>query len=367
MTKKLFAGIDLHSNNLVIGIVDQDGQRIKHQKLACELQLVKDFLQSYRRRLESLAVESTYNWYWLVDGLRADGYPVQLADPARMEQYNGKKYTADTHDAYFLAELQRLKILPTGYIYDPQLRPVRDLLRRRMGLVRQRTALMLSFKSLYTRTTGQDLSLSRLKGLTGQEAEGLYEHEANGLIARIQREHMEKLDESIATLEQTVLASARPLPCYARLLTLPGVGRILGMTITMEMGERERFKQAGNFASYSRTVDARRWSNAKKKGDNNQKCGNKYLAWAFVEAANFAKRYDADCRRWFDRKAAKRGKVIATKALACKLAKAAWHVVNEQTDYDSRRMLPGTTPASAPAILESRRQPAKGLVKALQD
>jgi len=363
MTKKLMAGIDLHSNNLVIALVDQDGQRIKHQKLACDLPSVKNFLKPYKRRLKSLAVESTYNWYWLVDGLRADGYPVQLANPAKMEQYNGLKYTADTHDAYFLAELQRLNILPTGYIYDPQLRPVRDLLRRRMSLVRQRTALMVSFKSLYTRTTGQELSLGRLKGLTVQEAQGLYEHSANGLIAQIQKEHMEKLDESIATIEQTVLASARALPCHARLLTLPGVGRILGMTITMEMGELGRFKGAGNFASYSRTVDARRLSNDKKKGDNNEKCGNKYLAWAFVEAANFAKRYDARCRQWFDRKAAKRGKVIATKALACKLAKAAWHVVHENTDYDPQRMLPGTTPSAAATILESRRQPVKGVGK----
>lgn len=81
-------------------------------------------------------------------------------------------------------------------------------------------------------------------------------------------------------------------------------------------------------------------SNNKKKGDNNQKCGNKYLAWAFVEAANFAKRYDEDCRKWFDRKAAKRGKAIATKALACKLAKAAWFVVSQGIDYDPKRMFP---------------------------
>jgi transposase len=367
MTKQLMAGIDLHSNNLVIGLVNQDGQRVKHQRLACDLGLVKDFLKPYRRRLKSIAVESTYNWYWLVDGLRADGYPVQLANPAKMEQYNGLKYTADTHDAYFLADLQRLNILPTGYIYDPQLRPVRDLLRRRMGLVRQRTALMLSFESLYTRTTGQAMSLSRLKGLTVDQAKVLYEHPANGLIAQIQTELIGDLTKSIQTIEETVLASARPLPCYPRLCTLPGVGRILAMTMTMEIGEIGRFKTAGDFASYCRTVDAQRFSNEKKKGNNNEKCGNRYLAWAFVEAANFAKRYDPGCRQWFDRKAAKRGTIIATKALACKLAKAAWHVIDEHTDYDAKRMLPGTVPPAAPAILESRRQPVKGVGKSPQD
>jgi transposase len=119
------------------------------------------------------------------------------------------------------------------------------------------------------------------------------------------------------------------------------------MTITMEIGEIERFPSGGDFASYSRTVGSQRLSNDKKKGKNNQKCGNKYLAWAFVEAANFAKRYDPQCRKWFDRKAAKTSNVLATKALACKLAKAAWHVASKGTDYDPKRMFPelaGTPP-----------------------
>jgi transposase len=112
------------------------------------------------------------------------------------------------------------------------------------------------------------------------------------------------------------------------------------MTITMETGEISRFQTPGDFASYCRTVKSQRTSNDKKKGDNNRKCGNKYLAWAFVEAANFSRRYDETCRRWFDRKAAKTNKVVATKALACKLAKAAWHVVSQNENYSPDRMFP---------------------------
>jgi transposase len=338
MTKTLMAGIDLHSNNVMIGIVDQDGQRLKHQKLACDLQQVEKFLNPYKSRLKSVAVESTYNWYWLVDGLRASSYPVVLANPAKIDQYSGIKHADDQNDAYFLAELQRLNILPTGYIYDPQLRPVRDLLRRRTGLVHQRTALMLSFKSLYTRTTGQEMTLSRLKALEPGKAAELYDHPANQLIAKMQKEHMAQLDKSIGRIEKVVLQSARELPYYEKLNTLPGVGRILGMTITMEVGEIGRFQSAGDFASYCRAVDARRTSNEKSKGANNRKCGNKYLSWAFVEAANFAKRYDEPCRKWFDRKAARTNKVVATKALACKLAKAAWHVMAHHVDYDQERV-----------------------------
>lgn len=338
--KRLFAGIDLHSNNVMIGIVDENGHRLKHQKLGCDLKKITDFLQPWKERLQSVAVESTYNWYWLVDGLIGQGYPTQLANPAKIEQYSGIKHADDKNDAFFLAELQRLNILPTGYIYDPALRPVRDLLRRRLGLVRQRTALILSFKSLYARTTGEAMALSRLKMMEKDETKTLYQHPANSLIARLQKEHIDKLSQSIALIEKSVLSCARQLPGYEKLLGLPGVGRILGMTIRMEVGEISRFKTPGQFASYCRTVDSRRLSNNKKKGENNRKCGNRYLAWAFVEAANFAKRHHEHCRQWFDRKAAKTSTIIATKALACKLAKASWHLMSQGSEYDPKRMCP---------------------------
>lgn len=337
---KLMAGMDLHSNNVMIGIVDQDGKRIAHQKVECDLSKVAGFLKPYQKRLEKVAVESTYNWYWLVDGLSGLGYPMVLANPAKIEQYSGLKHGDDKGDAYHLADLLRLGILPEAYIYDQELRPVRDLLRRRMGLVQQRTSLMLSFKSLYTRTTGQAMTLSELKGMEVKKVKELYEHPANQLIAQVQKQHIEQLTESIEKLEKVILKSAKELPYYEKLKTLPGVGVILGQTITLEVGDIGRFAEAGHFASYCRTVDARHLSNGKKKAENNQKCGNKYLAWAFVEAANFARRSDEKCRRWFDRKAAKTSNVIATKALACKLAKAAWHVMAKQVSYDETRVFP---------------------------
>jgi transposase len=287
-----------------------------------------------------MAVESTFNWYWLVDGLRQRGYRIDLANPAKIQQYNGVKHVDDKDDAYHLAELQRLNILPKAHVYDPQLRPVRDLLRRRASLVQQRSALLLSFKSLYARTHGQRLELGEVKKMEPKEAPKLYEHPANQLIAQIQAEHIQALDQSIRRVEKAVLESARELPLYEKLLQIPGIGRILGMTITMEVGDIKRFRTDGDFASYCRLVDAKRLSNEKRKADNNPKCGNKYLAWSFVEASNFARRSDPHCRRWYDRKAAKTNPILATKALACKLAKAAWHVMASQCDYDEARVFP---------------------------
>jgi transposase len=338
---QVIAGIDLHSNNLMIALIDETGKRIKHRKLTCSLPPVFEFLAPFVGRLQSIVVESTFNWYWLVDGLQAQGYPVVLANPAAIEQYNGIKHADDKNDAFFLAELQRLKILPTGHVYDATLRPVRDLLRRRLSLVRQRTALLLSAKNLYIRTTGESLNTNALKVMEAQAAEKLYEHPADQLIARVQKQHIEALAQSIELIEKEVRQTALKRPLYKSLQTLPGIGKVLGLTVAMEVGEVSRFKTPGQFASYCRTVDSQRLSNGRKKGNNNAKCGNKYLAWAFVEGANFAKRYDADCRRWFDRKVTRTSKVIATKALACKLAKAAWHVMTTGQAYDPQRMFAG--------------------------
>src|SRR5437667_6248943 len=198
----------------MIGVTNQDGKRVAHRKLDCDLKEVIQFLKPLKGQLQSMAVESTFNWYWLVDGLRQAGYPIDLANPARIEQYSGLKHADDKDDAFHLADLQRLKILPQAHVYDPELRPVRDLLRRRLSLVHQRTALLLSFKSLYARTTGQAMSLSRLKAMEPSETKTLYQHPANCLIALLQKEHIDKLNESIDLIEKSVLASAQQLPCY---------------------------------------------------------------------------------------------------------------------------------------------------------
>lgn len=338
--KDLMAGLDLHSNNIVAGLVDLKGARVAHQKLDCKLSDVVTFLAPYRKRLDTVAVESTFNWYWLVDGLKAEGFNVVLANPTKIQTYTGLKHSDDKSDAFLLAEMLRLKILPTGYIYDPKVRPVRDLLRRRMNLVQHRTSFILSFKSLYMRTTGQRLSSSEFNDLDAEGIEKLYKHQADRIIGLAHKAHIEQLTESIQCIEAYVLKVARETPYYEKLITLPGVGKILGMTITMEVGDIGRFQGPENFASYCRMVDAKRLSNQKIKGDNNQKCGNRYLSWAFVEASNFARRWDDQCRRWFDRKVAKVGGVVATKALGCKMSKAAWHIMANGTDYDASRMFP---------------------------
>ena len=354
---KIMVGIDLHSNNALCGLMDESGHRLVHKKLPCELAAILQLLDPYKARIATVAIESTYNWYWLVEGLQDHGYHVVLANPAGMQPYSGMKYSDDVSDAYFLAELLRLNILPTGHLYDRKTRPVRDLLRRRLLLVHQRTSLILSFKSLNERTLGQRVALSRVKAMKAEEARARFTDPADQLLSGTEIELMGQLTQAIHKIEAHVLNVAGKWSTYQRLQELPGIGKILGLTIALETGDAKRFAGAGNFASYCRCVKSLRTSNGKKKGENNRKCGNTYLAWAFVEAAHFACRYDDQCRRFYDRKKQQTNPVIATKALACKLAKAAWHVMAEDVPYDAERVF---GPGKKTDLGETGREPAKG-------
>jgi transposase len=128
---KLYGGIDLHSNNNVIALTDETDRMIYRKRLPNDVETVLAALAPYQDAITRLVVESTYNWYWLVDALMEAGYRVHLANTAAIVQYSGLKYSHDDTDAAWLANLLRLGLLPEGYIYPKAERAVRDLLRRR--------------------------------------------------------------------------------------------------------------------------------------------------------------------------------------------------------------------------------------------
>jgi transposase len=123
---KLYAGIDLHSNNSVVCLIDVEGKEVRCKRLKNDLVELLQFLHPYNEQIQGIVVESTYNWYWLVDGLMDHGYRVHLANPAQIQQYDGLKYSDDESDANWLAQMLRLKILPEGYIYPKENRGIRD-------------------------------------------------------------------------------------------------------------------------------------------------------------------------------------------------------------------------------------------------
>ena len=334
---KLYAGIDLHSNNSMVVIIDEQDRVMFEKRLPNELEHILRALASFKQWLVGVVVESTYNWYWLVDGLMQSGYSVHLAHPAALVQYQGLKYSADEHDARWLAHLLRLGILHEGYIYPREARAVRDLMRRRMQLVQTRSAQVICMQTQFTRSTAKSPSSNALKRMLPDEIEALLEERNVASGVRANLEVVRTLNREIARLEREVSEQVKLAAQYEPLLSIAGIGRILALAIMLETGAIERFAGVGNFSSYARCVASKRLSNDKKKGEGNSKCGNKYLAWAFVEAAHFAVRYNPRIKRFYERKAAKTNKVVATKAVAHKLARAAYHVMRERVPFDEAR------------------------------
>lgn len=335
---KLYGAIDLHSNNNYTVIIDEQDRAVFRQKLINEMGVVLRALCPYRKELEGIVVESTYNWYWLVDGLREADYRVHLANTSAVRQYEGFKHTNDWSDAFWIAHLLRLGLLPEGYIYPKEGRPVRDLLRKRGQLVRQRTANILSIENLITRNTGKPIHGHQVKQLTKQKIQALFPNPHLALAVESNRLMVEALTGQIEEIEKVVKASAQLEEAFQPLLSVYGIGQTLALTIMLETGDIRRFRQVGDYSSYCRCVESRKLSNGKKKGENNAKCGNKYLAWAFVEAANFAMRYYPEARRFYQRKRAKGNAVLAIKALAHKLARACYYVMRDQVKFEPSKL-----------------------------
>ena len=139
-------------------VIDEQDKRLFDKRLNNDLSATLEVLSPFRESLHSVAVESTFNWYWLVDGLQEAGFKVQLVNTAAVGQYDGLKYSGDHQDAFHLAHLMRLGILPTGYIYPKAQRAVRDLLRRRLSLVRAASTQLISVQSQIWRSTGSGLT-----------------------------------------------------------------------------------------------------------------------------------------------------------------------------------------------------------------
>ena len=281
------------------------------------------------------------NWYWLVDGLQDAGLHVHLANTAAIKQYDGLKHSGDETDARHLAHLLRLGILPTGTILPREHRAVRDLARKRMQLVRSRTTHVLAVENIMARQLGGRLTSNQIKRLTAAAIDKLplaADVAADvGLAIKTNVAVIATLQAQIEVVEKRLQERVKPRPQYALLTSAPGIGQTLATVIFLETGPIDRFAEVGNFASYARCVDSLHTSNRKKKGEGNVKNGNKYLAWAFVEAANFAVRFCPEAKRFYERKKATTNNIVATKAVAHKLARACYHILKEGKPFDVTR------------------------------
>ncbi len=337
---KLYAGIDLHSNNSYVVLLDEVDKVVYQKRLCNDAEVILKALAPYFERIVGVVVESTYNWYWLVDHLQAANYSVHLANTTAIQQYSGLKHTDDKSDAIWLAKLLRLKLLPEGYVYPKEERGLRELLRRRLILVRQQTMSVLGIQAMINRYVNIKINSKKIKGCKNKEAEilNLITDDNVRIAAQSQLKVLHCIMEQITLLEKNILEKIKNETGFISLKEMPGIGPILAMTILLETGKIDRFKKPGNYSSYCRCVESKCISNAKKKGQNNRKNGNAYLGWAFVEAANAAIRHYEPIKKFYQRKLAKTKRVIAIKTIANKLSKACYFILRDKVEFDMKKL-----------------------------
>ena len=254
-----YAGIDLHSSNSFVGVINGEDQRLYGKRHSNRLDDILRALDPFQDSLKGVVVESTFNWYWLVDGLQEHGYRVHLANPSTIQQYEGLKHTDDKWDSFWLAHMHRLGILPEGYIYPKEHRAVRDLLRRRLLFVKHSTSHILSLQSMINRNLGLKMSNNEIKKLKPEDIEGLFDCPNLMFMANNSLAAVKFLKKISLDIEKKVKSQVKMRQEFLKLLTIPGIGNILGLTISLEVGDIGRFPAAGDYSSYCFLLFSYRW------------------------------------------------------------------------------------------------------------
>ena len=232
----------------------------------------------------------------------------------------------------------RLGVLPEGYIYPKAERAVRDVLRKRSHLVRQQTANVLSLQNIIVRNTGVRLSAKRMHELTLEECERLLPEPDQVLAVTSSLAVLHCLGQQIKALEKLVHKRLQHTPAYEQLQTVDGIGTIVAQTIVRETGDMRRLPTVGHYASYGRGVKSTTISNGKRKGQGNVKNGHPYLAWASMEAAQCAVRFSPTVQRFYQRKQAKSHRMVARKAVAHKLSRACYDIMQNLMPFDVHKV-----------------------------
>ena len=264
-----YGGIDLHAKNGQACVIDEKGVKVAEKKLENELPRMLEFFEPFGPEVQ-IAIESTVNWYWLVDGLMDAGYDVKLAHPFGLRLITDAKIKTDRRDAYKLANLLRLNALPKAHIYPKETRPLRDLLRRRADLVVDRTRCYLGLRMQFLQYNTNTMSQSALKRFDDEdlnllELPGVVKMNGSLALRRIellnsQIDHIERYLETVTTVD----------PHFKLLTDITGIGRVLGLTLYYEIGDIRRFENVRHFSSYCRLAPISRATRLKEAKDQSR-------------------------------------------------------------------------------------------------
>lgn len=333
---EFYCGIDVSARTSVICVIDEQLKILVRERVSNNIGEIVAVLKPYRNSMQ-IVVESTFNWYWLVDGLQAEGFTVFLAHTLGLSMITKAKVKTDPRDAFALAKLLRIGVIPKSYIYPAALRPVRDLLRKRNSLVNSRAIEYGSLRALLLRYGFLDHSRQSVKTDPDEEILRWLEHPLVKLHAHQELERIRLLSQQIALLDSLILGQTKQCPDFVRLRTIPGIGAVIALTIFYETGDLSRFADARNFSSYCRVVPGISQSGSTIRRGRGSKQGNVHLKWAFSQAALHAVRCFPKVKRCYERHLKRHkgraGKLIAYNVIAHKLALAVYHVLKNKTAY----------------------------------
>jgi transposase len=335
---KHYCGVDLHSRTMYLCIVGRDGAVLLHRNLPCNRDRFLLAIAPYREDLV-VAVECVYSWYWLADLCAKEGIPFVLGHALYMRLIHGAKAKSDRVDSEKTAVLLRGGLMPRAYAYPADMRATRDLMRRRLLFVRQRGSLLAHIQITHHQYN-VDPPAKRITYRSNREGlgEGFEDSSVRHSIAAdlALADHYEVI---IGELELAVLRQARihDPNALALLTSVPGIGKVLALTILYEIHDISRFPSVRDFASYSRLVKCERSSAGKSLGSGGNKIGNAYLKWAFSEAAVLFIAKSEQGRTVLTRLERKYGKPKALSVLAHKLGRAVYYMLARKQAFDPQR------------------------------
>jgi len=337
---KYYAGIDLHTRKSVVCVIDQKERKLVTATVPNELPCILSLLKKVPRR-PAVAVEATLNWYWLVDGLQEAGYEVKLAHTMGLYMITGAKVKTDRRDAFSLAKLLRLDAIPEAYIYPKELRPIRDVLRRRTRLVRLRAEAYVAIKRKFQQY-GLPYCDKAIQRADEKELLSWFTHPGIRASLEMELERIRLYSREIRRVEKYILSTVKNQPIFEHLQTIPGVGKTLALTIYYEVGDISRFASVRQFCSYARVVPGLAQSGGVIRRGTGSKQGNPHLKWAFNQAAALSVRYYGYVRSFrqkhLARRRSKARRLISLSIVAHKLAIGAYHVLRDEVPFDKELM-----------------------------
>jgi len=337
---KHYCGIDLHARTMFLCVLNEAGEVLLHRNIDCNPALFLLTIAPFRDDLV-VAVECIFTWYWLADLCSGEGIPFVLGHALYMKAIHGGKAKNDRIDALKIATLLRGGMIPQAYVYPPELRATRDLLRRRLHFVRKRGQLLAHIQNTHHQCnlpepTRNLINRSNRAGIPAAFADPTVRKSVEADFALI-----DTYDRIIRDLELHIARNARQHDpaTFHRLRSLPGIGKVLALTILYEIHDIQRFPTVQDFASYSRLVKCAKESSGKKLGTGGKKIGNVHLKWAFSEAAVLFLRKNPKGQTLLKKLQRKHGKGKALSILAHKIGRATYYMLQRGTLFDREKFM----------------------------